>query len=147
MKILRNTLMAAALSVAALTGLIMTAPSVATAAAADLRLFAPLTGLVNGVQATGDARFRDRTTIQDFNVNLSSVNAANGTILDVLLVQGKTDVLPGTTTKMGTIKLKTKRGALDLSTATGDNIPKVVVGDVVLIQYQGTTVMTGVFGN
>lgn len=147
MNILRNTLMAAALSAAALTGLVLTAPSVATAAAADFRLFAPLAGVVNNVQAIGDARFRDRTAIQDFNVNVSSVNAANGTILDVFLLQGKTDVLPGTTTKMGTIKLKTKRGALDLSTATGDIIPKVVVGDIVLVQYQGVTIMTGVFAN
>lgn len=137
MNVIRKTVFALGISAAALTGLVLTAPAPATAGVPEIRLQGALIGTVNGVTAKGQAKYRDRGS-RSFSTQIEDVNAANGTVFNVVVKHGLTDYA------MGTITLNLRRGELDLNTNDGETVPQLSPSDLVLVQYQGNTVMTGV---
>jgi hypothetical protein len=139
MKLFRTLTMALAVSTASLTGLMVSTPAPAAAAGVtELRLEGSLSGIINGVTAKGNARYRSRIGSSNFRAQIEDVAAADGTKFDVVLSHA------GIETPLGAITIALRRGELDLNTTDGQLVPVMVKGDTILVKFQGNTAMIGV---
>jgi hypothetical protein len=139
MKQLRALTMAFAMTAAALTGLVVTQPTPASAAGVtEIRLQAPLAGDINGVTAKGRATYRNRGSSASFVAQIEDVNAADGTQLDVFVSHN------GIETLAGKITVTLRRGELDLNTNDAQIVPLVAQGDLIVVKFNGATKMVGV---
>ncbi len=138
MKLFRTMTLAVAVSSAALTGLMLTQPTPASAAnAQETRIQTKLTGgAINGVTPEGDARFRSRGTESSFRVEAEHVNLPDGTVLTVTLMRGASSI------PVGTLTLSFNEGELELKNALA---PAALAGDIVIISdAANTALLTGV---
>lgn len=140
MKLFRTLTMALAVSTAAFTGLVISHPTPAAAAGVtETKLEGSLSGIINGVTAKGNARFRSRLGSNNFRAQIEDVAAADGTVFNVVLVHGLNPEIP-----LGSITVVLRRGELDLNTNDGQIVPTMAAGDEIRVKYQGNTAMVGV---
>lgn len=139
MRLFRTLTMAFAVSAAALTGLVITHPTPAAAASTpEFRIQGSLSGIINGVTAKGNARFRSRGGSSNFRAQIEDVAAADGTVFNVVLSHN------GLETPLGDITISLRRGELELNTNDGQLVPAMVQGDTILVKFGGNTAMIGV---
>ncbi len=143
MQFLKTITLAAAVSVASLTGLALINPAPATAASGkvqELRIQTRLTGgAISGVVPEGSARFRSRGTSSNFSVEVEDVNLPDGTKLNVALMRGTTSI------PAGSLTLALHTGEIDVNTNDGDLVPQAKAGDIVVVSDAGgTALLTGV---
>ena len=101
-------------------------------------LFASLTGpVLNGVVPLGFAEFEIHSSRTELEVRVRQVNLAIGSPLSVI-VDGS--VVGSMTVRSG------GEAELRLRSDNGQNVPPVVVGSTISVSYNGTAILSGIFG-